>query len=782
APPAPSVDQMPDPWVTSDDRPSIQGGKDIDASYIQGYWSTDGVNWTAYCDVTTGVGATIWFCDPAFSSIPLGTVQLAAIAFSEANAASSMGAPITIERVPEPVVLSPANGSYTNNPTPVISGTATGSAFTLWYGGEGSLCSGDIVAGLFSCTPPYPLVDGTYEYTVDVTPGSWVSSGPWTFTVDTVDPSSPVITGPSVPLATTTSTHPTISGTGEPGATVEVYIDGVTRPCVGGAATVDQFGAWSCQIAPTQSLGTYEVAARQTDRAGNTSGGPLVTQLGLTVIAPPPAPTPTAMPSPTPAPTPSSTPSPTPSSTPLTLLPWNFDFGLEGDEFEPGDTTVVTGSGLPPGAGVDVEFHSTPVLLGSTVVKPDGTFSLLVTIPEDADAGEHHLVVLVTPVEGPPSVQDAAVTVSVPTEATDTVSEEAQTTVADTGGGDDRSEPAAPSALTGTIQTLTSVIASPAIIGTAALSGFVLLLFVAFPAELLNSTISEQYQRFARRVPKLTVLERFTNWLERLPWLGGLAITVVAAFIFGFADPGFGFDVTSLRVVLACAIALFIVGYLASSIAGFILRGRWNLATSMELKPLGLVLTIAGVLLSRLLDFSPGFLIGLLLGIGLVGRTSVGDRAKATLVQAGVVFALAILGWVGYSILMATGDATSFWSALALDTMVAITTEGLTALFIGLLPFRLLDGSAIFEHSKVVWAAAYVIAAAAFVLIVVPSAWGEFDGSLWLWIAVVGGFALVAVAVYLYFRFVAKPVDEVDEASSHPVTSSATAPPPKSVP
>jgi hypothetical protein len=87
-----------------------------------------------------------------------------------------------------------------------------------------------------------------------------------------------------------------------------------------------------------------------------------------------------------------------------------------------------------------------------------------------------------------------------------------------------------------------------------------------------------------------------------------------------------------------------------------------------------------------------------------------------------------------------------------------------------LLPFRFLDGSAIFEHSKVLWAVAYAVAAAAFVLIVLPAAWGELNGSLWLWIAIVGAFALVAVAIYLYFRFWAPPLEE-DEEPAELVTS-----------
>jgi hypothetical protein len=38
---------------------------------------------------------------------------------------------------------------------------------------------------------------------------------------------------------------------------------------------------------------------------------------------------------------------------------------------------------------------------------------------------------------------------------------------------------------------------------------------------------------------------------------------------------------------------------------------------------------------------------------------------------------------------------------------------------------------------------------------------------------VVGGFAVVAVGVYLYFRFVAKPLEDDDEDAEQPVLEGA---------
>ena len=134
------------------------------------------------------------------------------------------------------------------------------------------------------------------------------------------------------------------------------------------------------------------------------------------------------------------------------------------------------------------------------------------------------------------------------------------------------------------------------------------------------------------------------------------------------------------------------------------------------------------------------------------------------MVKTGVVWGLAVLAWLGYSLLVGPLAGTSFAGNLTVESMVAITTEGLTALLIGLLPFKFLEGSAIWDHSKPLWIATWLGAAASWVLIVLPQNYGEIQGSIWVWGAVVAGFAVVALAIYLIFRFAVKPPPE-DETS-----------------
>ena len=425
------------------------------------------------------------------------------------------------------------------------------------------------------------------------------------------------------------------------------------------------------------------------------------------------------------------------------------------------------------GANAEAEIHSTPQFVGSAITDATGTFEIDAVIPEDIEPGQHNFVITVTAEGAEPSTIVQPVMIMEPPAPPKATAESPLEKDPDGAAGEDgvpylgdRNEPATPSVMTTSLDTFFEIIGNPIFIVTAGGAGLALLLFVAIPAELLNATLSEHYDRLVKRIPRTraTWWTRVKALLSSTPIVGGLIITALAAITFGFADPAFGFDLTSLRVVLACAIGLFFIGFIANLVTGAIVGRRWKLDTVMELKPFGLLLAIIGVVVSRLLEFTPGLLIGLLIGISLLGRVSTRDQSRTAMVKTGVVWGLAVLAWLGYSLLVGPLAGTSFAGNLTVESMVAITTEGLTALLIGLLPFKFLEGSAIWDHSKPLWIATWLGAAASWVLIVLPQNYGEIQGSIWVWGAVVAGFAVVALAIYLIFRFAVKPPPE-DETS-----------------
>ncbi|WP_194293017.1 Ig-like domain-containing protein [Streptomyces smaragdinus] len=241
-----------------------------------------------------------------------------------------------------PVITAPTSGTSTSDTTPTISGTGTpGSTVTVTDGTGAVLGTAPVAPDGTWSFDSVPLPDGTYTITAtqtDAVGNVSPLSNSVIFTVDTAAPAAPVITGPADGSTINNST-PTITGTGEPGATVDVVVDGVPL----GTATVAPDGTWSIPVTTPLADGPHTVTATQTDAAGNVS--PVATS-NFTIDATAPA-------------------------APVITAP------ADGSTITSA-TPTITGSG-EPGATVEVTLDG--AVLGTVTVAPDGTWSLPVTTP-----------------------------------------------------------------------------------------------------------------------------------------------------------------------------------------------------------------------------------------------------------------------------------------------------------------------------------------------------------------------------------------------------------------
>lgn len=181
------------------------------------------------------------------------------------------------------------NGQSTNDTRPTLTGTAEANSTVSIF--DGTTLLGTVQAngtGAWTFTPTTALGNGSHTFNVTATDAAGnVSPGTaFTVVVDTVAPPAPTIvsvidnvtpgTGALTSGQSTNDTRPIMTGTGEPGSTINVYDGNVLL----GTATVTEGGSWSYRP-DGLSQGAHSLRVTATDSAGNT--GPASANFTLTV-------------------------------------------------------------------------------------------------------------------------------------------------------------------------------------------------------------------------------------------------------------------------------------------------------------------------------------------------------------------------------------------------------------------------------------------------------------------------------------------------------------------
>ncbi|MBA8793277.1 hypothetical protein FHX74_000871 [Friedmanniella endophytica] len=262
-PVAPVVTTPADGTVVADDTPTITGTGETGSTV------------TVYIDNAPQGSAPVTNGSWTFTPTLALTAGPHLISATQTDAAGNVSDPSTSVRITvdtdapaAPVITGPANGGAVNDPTPDVTGTGQpGATVVVTVDGGAQVTTTVGTDGRWSVTLP-TLADGPHTAVASLTGTNGlpaVGTASVAFTVDTVSPSAPVIVTPPTGAVLGTAT-PTITGTGEPAATVTVKDGSRTL----GTAVVNDQGNWSLVSAPLAE-GQHVLTATQTDRAGNPS-------------------------------------------------------------------------------------------------------------------------------------------------------------------------------------------------------------------------------------------------------------------------------------------------------------------------------------------------------------------------------------------------------------------------------------------------------------------------------------------------------------------------------
>ncbi len=265
----------------------------------------------------------------------------------------------------------------------------------------------------------------------------------------------------------------------------------------------------------------------------------------------------------------------------------------------------------------------------------------------------------------------------------------------------------------------------------------------------------------ARAPPGLgQVIDRF--WATPA---GAAAFFAIAALLYGFLDPSFGFSLDSVLLYLGILAALGI-GSLSSTTA--LRRAREHLngeRGAFRVLPATLLVALVCVIVTRITDFQPGYLCGVLAGLVFVTVIGEGVTGREHAITSSVVAGVGLLAFLVLGVVRAlegSAGPSGLWVPVDV-ALSALVIGGFEGLLFGMLPLTGLPGAAVKRWSSRVWALLLFLGTLGFLHIIVnPSAGYLVDSSrtpLLKALVLLIGFGLVSVSLWAWFRY--RPMDRL---------------------
>ena len=283
--------------------------------------------------------------------------------------------------------------------------------------------------------------------------------------------------------------------------------------------------------------------------------------------------------------------------------------------------------------------------------------------------------------------------------------------------------------------------------------------WVFFSSVLFNQTLSQnraEVEGWARRLRPKRVTASWRPPAAR--WAGPAAMAAVlvgTGLVYGFLEPSFGFNRPSLLLFTSVVIGVGVVGLLFSALEAWIRRREPGVAPVIKPFPLVLVIGIACVLASRVLNLHPGVMYGFAASCVVVGATGVSrldGRVQAATTAACI--ALSVLCWLLLGPLRALPDG---WPSQLLQSVAVIVfVGGMEGLLINLIPLDVMDGAKIYRWSRLVWVSLVLVSAFLVWHVLLNTHRSSFDSlrpaSSW---SVVAGFVVYTAAAGLFWGYFA---------------------------
>jgi alpha-tubulin suppressor-like RCC1 family protein len=325
--------------------------------------------------------------------------------------------------------------------------------------------------------------------------------------------------------------------------------------------------------------------------------------------------------------------------------------------------------------------------------------------------------------------------------------------------------------------------------------GFVLL--IPFPAALFDSTLEANYAeikgwgRSARRRlgaigarfrprPASAATEEAAASLGSDGWrtLPRIAVALLLGVLLGcLLDPTFGLDVLSAATFAGVlgGVLVTILVFAVPALMAYRTNRRMTPTTDpadspsddprgwdpyVRALPAALAVAVGCVLISRLTNFQPGYLYGLIIGITAAHKLSDTQSARTAAIATVVMLLVAaaawfVLGWI--TGLVQVAGSPDLVLIVLQTALVTVMVAGLQGALFSLLPLRFFPGGKVIKWNPWAWGGLLVISGVGFWHVLVnPTSGYLADSSRTPLLTIVGllvFFGLGSIVFWAYFRF-----------------------------
>ena len=250
---------------------------------------------------------------------------------------------------------------------------------------------------------------------------------------------------------------------------------------------------------------------------------------------------------------------------------------------------------------------------------------------------------------------------------------------------------------------------SPDVVSTNAGFAILTMVFLFLTAEIFNKTVKENDDDVRAVFGAVTAPFAWVwNTVGRLALPGAagpFSILALAAFIYGLAEPNFGLNERSLALFFSFLSVFLVITYVYDGGQVLMLRS-WGFRSTIRVFPVGVLIAVICVGLTRLEGFQPGLVYGFVAGDALLTPALLTreQEGKKAFYPSVVLLLLAAVAYALADPLRSLAEENDTWVASVPEGIaVGLFVAGLQSVFFQMIPLKFMDGHKLLQWNKLAW-------------------------------------------------------------------------------